>query len=398
MATDAPWRRHLDGVPVADPAALGHVARLCEVPQAYRSDAELDTLFLAALNELNAWHVRRLELFASVWRAAGSPVIDSMDDLDRQPYLHANLFKHHVLRSVPAEAVKVELSSSGTTGHPSRMCFDEWSIRSVQRMDARTFEFFGWISTGPPVNYLILGDEPRPLAQDQALAGAAYSAEYICDFAPANSITYALRHTGETHEFDVFGCVDALLRFSRDTVPTRIFGFPAFLAFTLDRLRAIGAPRLSLPAGSLVLTGGGWKGHHDRKIAKEELVGRVEDQLGVAQDRVRDIWGSVEHPLPYYECANHHFHVPTWARALVRSVRTLEVVPDGEPGYLQLIAPYITSSPAHSVIMADLVSRYPATACGCGITTPWLVVHGRAGTSRNRSCAVAAAELLGDQR
>jgi 8-oxo-dGTP pyrophosphatase MutT (NUDIX family) len=265
-------------------------------------------------------------------------------------------------------------------------------------MDARTFEFFGWIGVDTPVNYLIFGNEPQPLAHDQVLSGAAYGAEYVCDFAPTRSITYALRHTGDGHEFDVYGCVDALLRLSRDDAPTRIFGFPAFLLFTLDRLRAIGAPALRLPPGSLVLTGGGWKGHQDRQIAKDVLVRRIEEQLGVPPDRVRDIWGSVEHPLPYYECARHHFHVPTWARALVRSVRTLEPVADGELGYLQLISPYITSSPAHSVLMADLVSRHPAEECGCGLPTPWLVVHGRAGTSRNRSCAVAAAELLGEHR
>lgn len=410
---DAPWCRYLADLPVPDPVALDQVARLLEVAEPYRSDAELDALFVAALNQINAWHVDRLAPYARFWRAAGAPVIEHIDDLARQPFLHANLFKRHVLRSVAPADVQVELSSSGTSGAPSRMCFDEWSIRTVQRMDARTFEFFGWTSADAEVNYLIFGREPRPFAQGDVLSGAAFSSEYVCDFAPARSITYALRHNGvgqdgvgqdgaripaaDTHGFDEYGCVDALVRLSRDTVPTRIFGFPAFLMFTLDRLRAIGAPPLRLPPGSLVLTGGGWKGHQDRHIAKDEVMRRIEQQLGVPPERVRDIWGSVEHPLPYYECDHHHFHVPTWARALVRSVRTLEVLPDGEPGFLQLVSPYITSSPAHSVLMADLASRHPAQACGCGLPTPWLVVHGRAGTSRNRSCAVAAAELLGQR-
>jgi phenylacetate-coenzyme A ligase PaaK-like adenylate-forming protein len=368
---------------------------LCQIVEPFRTGADVDALFLAALNELNAWHADRLELYGSIWRAAGRPVLNRIEDLEHQPYLHANLFKQHVLCSVPEESVTVRLSSSGTSGRPSRMCFDDWSIRTVQSMDARTFDFFGWITPDTPVNYLILGNEPQPLAQDQVLSGAAYGAEYVCDFAPARAIAYALRHTGEGHEFDEFGGVDALLRFSRDTAPTRVFGFPALLLFILDRLRALGAGPLRLPPGSLVLTGGGWKGYQDRRIGKDELTRRIEEQLGVPAEGIRDIWGSVEHPLPYYECARRHFHVPTWARALIRSVGTLEPLPDGEPGYLQLISPYITSTPAHSVLMADLASRYPARECGCGLPTPWLVVHGRAGTSRNRSCAVAAAELLG---
>jgi phenylacetate-coenzyme A ligase PaaK-like adenylate-forming protein len=370
------------------------VERLCWIGDPYRNDAELDALFLGALNEVTAWHVERLDLYSRLWRAAGAPVVTRMADLAQQPFIHANLFKRHVIRSVPAEAIAVELSSSGTSGVPSRMCFDEWTMRTVQRMDARTFEFFGWTSADVATNYLIFGREPHPLAQGEVRSGVGFSVEYVCDFAPAKAVTYALRHTGAGHEFDVFGCVDALLRYSEDDAPTRLFGFPAFLAFTLDRLRALGAPPLRLPPGSLVLTGGGWKGYQDRHIPRAELTQRIEEQLGVPPERVRDIWGSVEHPLPYYECSRHHCHVPTWARALVRSVRTLEPVADGEPGYLQLISPYITSSPAHSVLMADLASRHPAAACGCGIPTPWLVFHGRAGVSRNRGCAVAAAELL----
>jgi hypothetical protein len=383
------------GPAVPDPGALGQVARFCAIAEPYRDDADVDRMFIAALKEINAWHVQRQDLYARLWRAAGSPVVKRIEDLNRQPYLHANLFKQHMISSIPQESVRVELSSSGTSGRPSRMCFDEWSIATVQSMDARTFEFFGWTSADEPVNYLMFVKEPRPLAHEQALSGAAFSAGYICDFAPINSVTFGLRHCGDDHEFDVFGCVDALLRFSRDSVPTRIFGFPAFLLFTLDRLRAIGAGRLTLPPGSLVLTGGGWKGYQDRSIGKGDLIDRIEEQLGVPADRVRDIWGSVEHPLPYYECDRHHMHLTTWARVLVRSVRTLEVVEDGEIGYLQAISPYITSSPAHSVLMADLVSRHPAHECGCGIPTPWLTVHGRAGTSRNRSCAVSAAQLLG---
>jgi phenylacetate-coenzyme A ligase PaaK-like adenylate-forming protein len=392
---DAAWRKHLAGPPIPDPDALGSVAAWCAIPAAYRCGSDVDRLFLAAMNELNSWHAGRSELYARIWEAAGSPVLDRIDDLTRQPFLHANLFKHHVLRSVPEESVQVELSSSGTSGRASRMCFDQWSIETVQSMDARTFEHFGWITPDRPVNYLILGNEPQPLAQDQILSGAAYGVGYVCDFAPVRDISYALRHTGEGHQYDEFGCVEALLRFSRDTAPTRIFGFPSFLSFILDRLRAMGAGPLRLPPGSLVLTGGGWKGHQDKRIGKAELTGRIVAQLGVPAEQIRDIWGSVEHPLPYYECERHHMHVPTWARALVRSVRTLEPVCDGEIGYLQLIAPYITSSPAHSILMADLVSRHPASECGCGLATPWLAVHGRAGTSRNRSCAVAAAELLG---
>ena len=72
----------------------------------------------------------------------------------------------------------------------------------------------------------------------------------------------------------------------------------------------------------------------------------------------------------------------------------LEVLDYGKPGYLCFVTPYITSVPAVSVMMGDLGVMHPAEECGCGIKSPWFEIAGRAGISKNKSCAVSAAELL----
>jgi hypothetical protein len=394
-----PWQRFFAPPPIPDPSALAAVEQLCGLRHPYRSDAEVDALFVAATNEVIRWHADRSSVFRGTWSAAGSVLLSTVDDLPSLPFLHANLFKQHYLASVDEQQVEVVLSSSGTTGVPSRMPYDGWSLRTFQRMDAWAFEFNGWIGSPEAVDYVILGFEPRPNAGREAQRGAAYGLDYICAFAPVRSVTYALRATGGgDHEPDLFGCVEALLRAAGDGVPARLFGFPAHLVSTLDLLARLGLSPLKLAPDSLVLLGGGWKGDEARRVDKDVLYSRVTDELGVRPDRIRDIWGSVEHPLPYYECPDHRFHVPTWARLLVRDVRTLDVVPDGDPGFLQLVSPYVTSAPAHSLLMPDLVTRYPAQACGCDLPTPWFTVHGRAGTSRNLSCAVAASDLLGAGR
>ena len=111
--------------------------------------------------------------------------------------------------------------------------------------------------------------------------------------------------------------------------------------------------------------------------------------------RVRDSFGAVEHGIPYTECERHQFHVPVWSKVVIRDLRTLEPKGFREPGFLQFLTPFVTSVPAHSLMMGDLATLYPGTDCGCGISAPYFVVHGRAGTSKNRSCAIAASELLG---
>lgn len=351
-----------------------------------------DALFVAAMNESNAWHARRSEFFAALWSAApgGRAPLTGIDDLAGQPYVHANFFKQHEIKSVAEADVELHVTSSGTTGQKSQMFFDRWTLAAGQRMVARVFDHHGWIDDREQVDYLLYSYQPRP----EMNLGTSFTGNYLCGFAPARHVDHAMPHTGSGHEFDAFGCVRALLRSAEDGVPVRIFGFPAFLSFTLDRMRALGVPPVILPPTSLVVFGGGWKGHADAQVGKAELYARITEQLGIPDERIRDGFGSVEHSVPYMECERHNLHVPAWSRVLIRSVRDLAPLPYGERGYLQLMSPFITSVPAQSVLMGDLASLHPAGECGCSVGTEWFRVHGRAGLSRNRSCAIAAAELL----
>ncbi|MCX4744375.1 acyl-protein synthase [Kitasatospora sp. NBC_01287] len=383
---------YLAPVRVPDPGALPHVQRLCDLAEPYAVSAENDRLFALAMNESNAWHAARSPFFAKLWAAseAAKEPLESVADLARLPFVHANFFKAHEVVSIPEQDVKLHVTSSGTTGQKSQMFFDEWTLRNGQRMVARVFDSYGWLGEDEPVNYLLSNYQPRPGLN----LGTSFTDEYLCHFAPVRSVEYALKHTGSGHEFDPFGCVRALLRYAEEGAPVRILGFPAFLSFTLDRMRELGLPPIELHPKSLVVFGGGWKGHADKQVAKPELYRRIHDQLGIPDERIRDGYGAVEHSVLYMECANHRLHVPTWSRLLVRDVRTLAPLGHGERGYAQFVSPYITSVPAQSVLMGDLVSQHAPEECGCGLPTPWFAVHGRAGLSRNRSCAIAAAELL----
>jgi hypothetical protein len=265
-------------------------------------------------------------------------------------------------------------------------------MRSGQRMLDRIFESNGWSTPREKTNYLLYSYETE---LDSKL-GTAYTDNFLCKYAPAADVFLALRRTGTGgHDFDVFGCIERLKRYEKEGLPVRIFGFPAFLYFTLKRMRDLGLPGLKLSPQSLVFLGGGWKGNADQAIAKNELYAQINRQLGIPDSRLRDGFGSVEHPIPYVECERHQFHVPVWSQVFIRDVRTLEVLGFGRQGFLHFTSPFITSMPAHSVLMGDLASLFPGSDCGCGLKAPYFVVHGRAGTSKNKSCAIAAAELLG---
>ena len=370
---------------------LPAVEALCAIEHPYRSDSECDRLFDAAMAELTLYHAENSPGYRQWLTQNGfDPTAPSGSEAaPHGPPIFASYFKHRVLTTRGTEDA-LELTSSGTTGQRSRMRYDARSLQAARRMVDRIFLHHGWATPDQPCNYLLLGYEPAGATS----LGTTHTGQFLCRYAPVQRVFHVLRRVGGGHEFDAFGTVRVLQECAEEGLPVRILGFPAFLAFALQRMRQMRLPALQLHPDSLVFLGGGWKTHADQAISRAELYQRLGEQLGLPDARCRDGYGSVEHPVPYVECDRHRFHVPSYARAHVLDTATLARRPFGEPGFLQLASPYITSSPAHNLVTSDLAALYPAAACGCGLPTPWFELLGRAGTRPGRSCAMAASELI----
>lgn len=371
---------------------LHFVEELCEIEEPYARDSAKEQLFVKAMKQIFDWHCSGNEFYGKLATLKNfrADMITDVHACNSIPFVLANYFKLHEELSVPKEQIEVHLTSSGTTGQKSQIFFDSWTLGSAQRMIDFIFKRNSWVSV-QPTNYLLYSYETEAGSK----LGTSYTDNFLCKYAPVNSSFTALRLSGDgKHEFDVFGAIEALRRFEREGLPVRIFGFPSFLHFTLERMRQLKIPNLNLSKESFVFLGGGWKGHADKAIDKVQLYKYVSDQLGIPDERIRDSFGSVEHCIPYVECSHHQFHVPVWSRVFIRDVASLEPLPFGQKGFLHFVAPYITSVPAASVLMGDLASLHDGRDCPCEIESEFFVIHGRAGLSRNKSCAVAAAELL----
>ncbi len=378
---------------VPDITALPSVQELCGISDPYRTGKDMDTLFLQAMRESIQWHSERCSFYKNLLeRENFSPKkLNSMQALSRIPFIHANFFKTHAVRSIPEEDIEITLTSSGTMGQKSQMFFDHWSISSGRRMVDFVYDYFDWYNPEQETNYLVSNYEP----EEGSTRGTTNTSKFLTKYAPARHVNYVLRLTGEgTHEFDIFGCIEVLKKYEAEKIPVRLIGFPSFIYFILERMKSLGEKNLNLSNDSLVFCAGGWKGYADKQLSKAELYTRIGEQLGIPDIRCRDGFGSVEHSVPYIECNHHHMHVPIWSRAFIRDVKTLEILEYGKTGYLSFVTPYITSVPAVSVMMGDLAIMHGPEECGCGINTPWFEIAGRAGISKNKSCAVSAAELL----
>ena len=370
---------------------LEHVQMLCDQSDPYDHFQESDELFIKAMKEITLWHMEKSPFYNKLADSQDFNIenVKTIEDCTKIPHLWAHFFKGNEVLSIPPSDVFLHLTSSGTTGQKSQVFFDEWTIRSAQKMVDWIFEKYDWITPNQKCNYILFSYQ----TEESSKLGTSYTDNFLCKFAPVNEVFTSLKLTGSGgHEFDCFGTIEAFKRFADQGLPVRLFGFPAFFYFALERMKKLGLPPLKFHKDSLVFLGGGWKGNADKQIEKNALYTLAEEMLGIPNERLRDGFGSVEHCIPYVECAHHEFHVPVWSRVFIRDVETLEQLPLNNKGFLHFISPYITSMPGHSVIMGDLASLH--ANCKCGIKTPYFKIHGRAGTSKNKSCALAASELL----
>lgn len=350
-----------------------------------------DALFADAMRQITAWHAARCPYYAD-WLRRNSfepESIRSIDDIERIPFLHANFYKTHTVKSVPDGDIAITLTSSGTSGQKTQMFFDDWSIYASDKSADVQFAWYGRI-TDEPTNYMMYSYEPAPGVN----TGTLRTRQMMRRYAPENGLEYALKFNGSGHDFDLFGSIDALKRFEAEGKPVRILGFPAFLYFTLERMREMGMPPLRLNPKSLVMMGGGWKGFVDRQLSSEEFRDYIEDRLGLPHTCCHETYGAVEHGVAYTDCDEHHLHVPIYSRMIIRDPVTLEPLPDGEPGFVNVISPMNTGVPVPSLLLGDMGVRHPPGSCGCDNPSPWFRILGRAGTSKNRSCAIAASDLL----
>lgn len=375
-------------VAVASPA----LERLMAAPDVYELDPAKDALFVEAMRDAVAWHRAASPFYAALCAHRGFTEADLRGpaDLPRVPWIFVNALKRHELLSVDREAVVLNLTSSGTTGQKSQIFFDQGSLdRGLATVDA-CFGANGLVDRALEVNYLIFAHDPA----HAATRGTSYTDHYLTGFTRKKALYYALKwdEAAADWAFRVEEANATLEAFHASGAPLRVIGFPAFLHRLVTWRRARGLPDLAFPEGSWVLTGGGWKKDERESIPKAAFRAEVAAALGIPEDRQRDGYGLVEHGVPYLECGKHRFHVPHFARAVARDVETLEPLPDGQAGFLDLMTPYLLSMPAISLLTSDLAAVH--RNCPCGRTTATIELLGRLGTRKNKGCAIAAAQLL----
>ena len=342
-------------------------------------------LFAAAMAENARFQAQHCPDYTRILREQG--VTDLTDPLSLPP-LPTLYFKRHALFSLPESRLLIKATSSGTSGSMSRMAFDAGSLLRGLAMVWRMTRYHHLLSP-VPCHYLILGYQPHR-GNDTAFSKTGYGFTF---FAPALSRTYALVWREGSYQLDLEGLRRRLLRCARGPFPIRTIGFPAYTWLLLSQMEKEGI-HLKMPKGSKITMGGGWKQFEGQQVEKAELYRLAESVLGIEEENCVEFFGAVEHPILYTTCKHHHYHVPVYSRIVIRDPDTLEPVPNGTPGLVNLMTPMARSVPILSVMTDDLGILHDGGTCGCGIESPCLELLGRVGAKGLITCAAGAADFL----
>ncbi len=349
-----------------------------------------DEQFFRAVKENLSYHYKNCGEYRAILDGMGFDLshLCAYEDIEKIPFLPTTVFKRRRLFSVPRRRMIVRATSSGTSGSASEIGFTVGDLLCGALMVLRVSKLRHLFSA-VPCHYVVLGYKPHR-SNRTGVAKTAFGATL---FAPALDRTYALIYENGKYKVNLEGVKRAVRKHSRSRFPVRFMGFPSYTYFLMKEMDEEGL-HVALPRGSKIMLGGGWKQFYAEEVDKAAFYALAKRVFGVNDGDIIEFFGAVEHPVLYCDCERHHFHIPAYSRVIIRDVRTLEPVPHGTPGLVELITPMAAASPILCVMTDDLGVVHDD--CGCGIKTPYLEILGRVGLDGIKTCAAGAAELLSE--
>ena len=296
------------------------------------------------------------------------------------PYLPVGLFKEHALASVPESEIFRVLRSSGTTGQaPSRIVLDrETAQRQTMALSRIMTEVLG------PKRLPMILVETADLLKDRRqfnarAAGLLGMMNFGRDHFYALDSGLQLR-LPELKEF--------LAKHGRQ--PFLIFGF-TFLVWT-QLYRQAKAAGLDLSQGVLIHSGG-WKNLQDQAVTPAQFRKAFGEAVGLR--RMHNFYGMVEQVgSVFLEGEDGYFYPPAFAEVIIRDPLTLEELPVGRTGVIEVLSALPRSYPGHALLTEDLGVVHAVDSPATGWGGKAFSVLGRIPRAELRGCSdVIAAQV-----
>ena len=331
-------------------------------------------LLLEALNALTQWHQQQCEPYRNI--LAGIFKRNGAQKLEEVPFVPVSLFKSLDLASFQKEDIIKTLTSSGTTGQAvSKIYLDrETSMRQTRVLTAIMLAFLG-AQRAP----MVIVDSSDLLKDRQKFNARA-----------AGILGFSV--FGRHHHY----CLDQKLELNLEDLqnflnkyqdgPILIFGFTYVIWQGLYQGALKAGRKLNFGKSSTLIHGGGWKKLIDQQVSSESFKKKLKDQLGIK--RVFNYYGMVEQVGSIFmECENGYLHSPVFADIIVRDPISLEPMPFGQTGVVEVLSALPLSYPGHVLLTEDMGVIYGEDDCPCGRLGKYFSISGRLPNVEIRGCS-----------
>ncbi len=330
---------------------------------------------LPALTELTRHHYARCAPYRRAVDAVFGGLRAEYASLADLPFLPVSLFKEAELRSIAKEEVFRVLTSSGTTGQSvSRVFLDQATSGRQAKALVRIMQHF----LGKQRLPMVILDHPDVVQNRASFSARGAGILGLMQFGRQPLYAYRSDMT-----FDVESVTNYLAA-HRDQ-PVLFFGF-TFMAWQhgIAALQALGQ-KLPRTKGILIHSGG-WKKLESSRVDAATFNAAARETLGV--ERVLNFYGMVEQVgSVFFENAKGCLHTPVFADVIVRDPFTLQPLPPGKRGLIQVLSMLPHSYPGHSLLTEDLGECIGVDEADAGMPGRFFKVHGRAPRSEIRGCS-----------
>tara|TARA_B100000963_G_scaffold356638_1_gene377125 strand:- start:17384 stop:18514 length:1131 start_codon:yes stop_codon:yes gene_type:complete len=316
-------------------------------PFGLRKDEKLDSLLNICKLQIE-YHFENCKPYRNWFKKNSFLDQSKIENMNELPFLPSSVFKHVNLMS--SENKSKIISSSGTTSQlKSNIYLDSKTSLNQTSALSKILSFF---LGKKRKHFFIIDYEPKGVKKDLGEMTARFAG--MSGYLMAAKKRHYLLKEGKNNSPEI--CKESLKMLNDLSKESSvvIIGY-TFMIWQFLNNKDFQELDFKVHAESKIIHFGGWKKLASEKVSKEELNQVLESRFCIDKKAIYDVYGFTEQlGTIYVSSGDDGCFVTDYSHVIVRDIKTLEEVPDGQKGFLQFISCLPESYPGFSILNDDI--------------------------------------------
>jgi len=317
-------------------------------PFAIKADTKKIKL-LSILKLLIKFHIENCPEYALWYQKSNFLIPEKINELEEIPFMPSAVFKYLTLRSDQGEVRTIKTSGTSSQAKSQIFINKETSLNQTKCLS----KILSFILGTKRTPFFIIDSEPQTSFDSDVSLSARY-AGMTGYFIAAKSTNYLLKEGKKGSLILNDETFDQLLEATKEG-PITLIGYTYVLWEFLSRHSFNKSRSHKINDDAKLIHFGGWKKLQHKKVDKNIFNQEIKTKLNILTENIFDIYGFSEQLGTVYPAkGDGGSKVSSYSHVIVRDTSSLEVLKDGESGFLQFISPLPLSYPGFSILNDDI--------------------------------------------